>query len=87
MPPAVHLRPDRLRVHAAEAADLATCLRSVLEDRPGDGAPALERLVTTLRRALSELGELDALLGAAADAAEHADAEAARSLHRAMDRP
>lgn len=83
MPPAVHLRPDRLRTHAAEAADLAAGLRSVLGGRSGDGSPDLDRLVTTLRNALLELGELGAVLLDAADRAERADADAARSLRRA----
>lgn len=78
----LHVRPDRLRAHAAEAADLAAGLRSALRDRPG-GSPDLDGLVTTLRHALLELGELGAVLLAAADAAERADAEAAGALRRA----
>ncbi len=80
MPPAVHLRPDRLRVHAAEATALTAGLRSALGDRPADSSPDTDLLVTTLRRALQELGELGAALLAAADTAERADAEVARSL-------
>lgn len=83
MPPAVHLRPDRLRTHAAEAAALAAGLRSALGARPGDRPPDTDGFVTTLRQALLELGDLGAALLSAADAAERADAEAARSLRRA----
>jgi hypothetical protein len=84
MQPAVHLRPDRLRVHAAEAADLADGLRSVVECR--DGPADLDHVVTALRHALLELGELGAVLTAAAAAAERCDAEAVRTLRRAGPR-
>ena len=82
MPPAVHLRPDRLRVHAAEATDLATGLRAALESGPEGDRPELDRWHTGLRRAVQELAELSAVLVAAADNAERADAAAARVLLR-----
>ncbi len=70
----MHLRPDRLRRHAATAAALTEAL-------DGLGAPADAGVVTTpLRRARSELAELRAALLAAADGAEAADREAARAV-------
>jgi hypothetical protein len=75
----MHLRPDRLRVHAADAADLAGTLVA-LGRAPG---PAAECIDTARLRALRELAEIEAALrGAAADAdaADHAAAVAVTSL-------
>ena len=82
MPFDVHLRPGRLRAHAAEAAELAAGLQRSLDRCPAPGAPDLDRLTTTLRRAVAELAELGAVLGAAAEAAERADGDVARQVSR-----
>jgi hypothetical protein len=87
MRPELHLHPDRLRAHAAAAHELSDVLaRSVR----GPDLPAhaeIERISTSVRRAVRELAELSAALHAAARAAEAADDEAERSLRRAWDRP
>ena len=75
----LHLRPDRLREHAAAAAGLADELGAA-----GRGAipaePEVDRLRAAVRRAAGELAELSVALSAAASAAERADRATARSL-------
>jgi hypothetical protein len=85
MRPELHLHPDRLRAHAAAAHDLTDALAGALRgpDLPADAE--IERLDTSVRRAISELAELSAALGAAATAAEAADVDAERALRRAVD--
>jgi hypothetical protein len=73
----MHLRPDRLRAHAAEAADMAEALAE-LGRAPG---PAAEPVDTAVTRARRELAEVEAALRSAAavvDAAEHAAEHALR---------
>jgi hypothetical protein len=81
MTPSVHLRPDRLRLHAREAADLAETLQAALAARPPDAE--LDHLATVLRRAVGELVELGDALVEAAAAGEVADREAADGIRRA----
>ncbi len=76
MRPGVHVRPDRLRDHAAAAAELAGSLQAVLDGR----GPA--ELDAALRRSARELAELGAVLAAAAVAAESADRAAMLALRR-----
>ncbi len=83
MPPAVHLRPDRLRAHAAEATALSDVLRGAQKGRPSAAHPGLDVVDTGLHRAVRELTELAAVLIAAAHAAETADVDAARALRQA----
>ena len=77
MRPGVHVRPERLRAHAAAAAELADSLHAVIDGR----GPA--EFDTGLRRAVHELAELGAVLGATAAAAESADRAASLALRRA----
>lgn len=79
---AVHVRPDRLRAHAAAALELSGALQAVLGGRPEE-MTELDQLDTRLRRAVRELAELNAVLAAVADAAESADRDAVRAVHRA----
>jgi hypothetical protein len=84
MRPAVHLRPDRLRAHAAAAVELAGSLESARAARPPDQDDrATAELDAALRRAARELAELGAVLADAAAGAESADRESALGLHRA----
>jgi hypothetical protein len=82
MQPAVHLRPDRLREHSSVAAELSATLEAALGRRP---TPLfeLDALDTTARRAVRALAELGSALAVAADAAESAERDAVRALHRA----
>jgi hypothetical protein len=85
MRPGVHLRPDRLRRHAAVASELVDALHGVLRAAPAasSGTAELERLDTTVRRAIGELHELRGKLLATAEAAVAADAGAADAVRRA----
>lgn len=73
----MELRPDRLRAHAAVAAELDAVLERL---GPPPGADELHATVTGARRELAALR--DALLAAAAGA-ERADDDAARAVYRA----
>ena len=79
----MHLRPDRLRAHAADAADLASALKA-LGRAPG---PAAEGIDTALRQVLRELVEIEAALRGAAADADAADQAAAAGLQRLASRP
>ena len=72
----MHLRPDRLRAHAAEAADMADALAR-LGRAPG---PAGGRVDTAVARARRELAEVEMSLRSAAAAAEAADHAAENAL-------
>lgn len=89
MRPEVHLRPDRLRRHAAAADQLADALLSALlgPGRPVLAGPAddeLARLETGARRAIGELAEMASVLRSAASAAESADTATAGALGRIL---
>jgi hypothetical protein len=73
---AMHLRPDRLRAHAAEAADMADALAR-LGQAPG---PAGGLVDTAVARARRELAEVEMSLRSAAAAAEAADHAAENGL-------
>ena len=75
----MHLRPDRLRAHAADAADMAEALAK-LERAPG---PAAEPVDTAVTRARRELTEIEAALRGAAAAVEAAEHTAVDALRRA----
>ncbi|HEY0813209.1 MAG TPA: hypothetical protein VGE11_07990 [Pseudonocardia sp.] len=79
----MHLRPDRLRAHAADTADVAGALEA-LGRAPG---PAAERIDFALRRALRELAEIEAALRGAAAHADAADQTAAAVVARLASRP
>jgi len=72
----MHLRPDRLRAHAAEAADMADALAR-LGRAPG---PAGALVDTAVARARRELAEVEMSLRSAAAAAEAADHAAENAL-------
>jgi hypothetical protein len=74
----MHLRPDRLRVHAAVAADLAGALEA-LGRAPGAAAEPVD---TSVLRARRELVEVEAALRTAARNAELADETGAAALRR-----
>ena len=74
----MHLRPDRLRAHAAEAADMAEALAR-LGRAP---APAADPVDTAVARARRELVEVEMALRSAAAAAEAADHAAENALRR-----
>jgi hypothetical protein len=74
----MHLRPDRLRVHAADAADMAEALAK-LGRAPG---PAAEPIDTAVTRARRELAEIEAALRGAAAAVEAAERAAEDALRR-----
>ena len=61
----MHLRPDRLRTHAAEAAEMAEVLAR-LGRAPG---PVAELVDSAVARARRELAEAEASLRSAAAAA------------------
>ena len=74
----MHLRPDRLRAHAAEAADMADALANL-------GVPparAAEPIDVAVARARRELTAIDAALRGAAASAEAADRRAADAVRR-----
>ena len=75
----MHLRPDRLRAHAAEAADMADALAR-LGRAPG---PAGGLVDTAVARARRELAEVEMSLRSATAAAEAADHAAENALWRA----
>lgn len=79
----MHLRPERLRSHAAVAADLAHALEA-LGPAPG---PAAERIDTVVRRARRELAEIEAALRGVAADAEAADEAAVDALRRFAEHP
>lgn len=79
----MHLRPDRLRAHAALAADLAGVLEA-LGPAPDTRAERVDAVVLRARR---ELAEVEAALRGAATMAEAADHAAAAALHRAATGP
>jgi hypothetical protein len=79
----MHLRPERLRAHAADAADLAGALEAL--GRPPD--PALERIDTALLRVLRELVMIEAALRGAAADADAADQDAAATVARLANQP
>jgi hypothetical protein len=74
----MHLRPDRLRAHAAEAADMADALAR-LGRAPG---PAGGPVDTAVARARRELAEVEMSLRSAAATAEAADHAAENALWR-----
>jgi len=74
----MHLRPDRLRAHAAEAADMADALAR-MGRAPG---PAAGLVDTAVARAHRELAEVEMSLRSAAAAAEAADHAAENALWR-----
>ncbi len=74
----MHLRPDRLRAHAADAAEMADALAR-LGRAPGSVAEPIDTAVTRARR---ELAEVEAALRAAAATAEMADRAAEDALRR-----
>ena len=78
----MHLRPDRLRAHAAEAADMAEVLAR-LRGAPG---PAASPVDTAVARARRELAEVEMSLRSAAAAAESAEQAAEIALRRAGGR-
>jgi hypothetical protein len=78
----MHLRPDRLRAHAAEAADMADALAR-LGQAPG---PAAGPVDTAVARARRELAEVEVSLRSAAAAAEAAEQAAEIALWRAGGR-
>jgi hypothetical protein len=71
----MHLRPDRLRAHAAEAAQMAAEMAEALA-RPGRApGPAADLVDIAVMRARRELAEVEVALrtaAATAEAAEHA---------------
>ena len=73
---AMHLRPDRLRAHAAEAADMADALAR-LGRAPGPAGGLVDTAVARTRR---ELAEVEMSLRSAAGAAEAADHAAENAL-------
>jgi hypothetical protein len=73
---AMHLRPDRLRAHAAEAADMADALAR-LGRAPGSAGGLVDTAVARARR---ELAEVEMSLRSAAAAAEAADHAAENGL-------
>jgi hypothetical protein len=75
----MHLRPDRLRAHAVDLAEMADALARL--DRPLGGAAELVGMAVT--RARRELAEIEAALRAAAASAEAADHAAEDALRRA----
>ena len=75
----MHLRPDRLRAHAADAADMAEALAK-LGRAPGQAAEPVDAAVTRARR---ELAEIEAALRSAAAAVEAAEHVAENALRRA----
>jgi hypothetical protein len=79
----MHLRPDRLRAHAADAAAMADKLARL--DRP-PGAVA-DPVDTAIRRARRELVEIEAALRGAAASTEAAESEAEEALRRAGGGP
>jgi hypothetical protein len=74
----MHLRPDRLRAHAAEAADMAEALAK-LGRAPGLAADPVDTAVTRARR---ELAEIEAALHGAAGVVEAAERAAEDALRR-----
>lgn len=85
MHPDVHRDPERLRGHAAAARELADVLRAALRGaEPPAAGPhrgELERIDTSVRRAVGELAELGDALAAAA-VIGHTDVELAARLGR-----
>jgi hypothetical protein len=79
----MHLRPDRLRLHAAAAAELAADLAK-LGRAPGVAAGQVDAGVLTAQR---ELAEIEAALRSAATGAEAADHAAEAAFLRAMAGP
>ena len=75
----MHLRPDRLRAHAADAADMAEAL-ATLGRTPGAVAEPVDTAVTRARR---ELADIEAALRSAAAAVEAAEHVAENALRRA----
>lgn len=80
MPSELHLNPDRLRAHAAAAAELSEELRALL---PGPDLAAAATVRTGVQRAVRELAELSAAMAGAAADVEDADREAATALRDA----
>jgi hypothetical protein len=74
----MHLRPDRLRVHAAEAAEMAEVLAR-LGRAP---SPAAGPVDTAVARARRELAEVEMSLRSAAAAAQAAEQAAEIALWR-----
>ncbi|MBV9920318.1 MAG: hypothetical protein JOY78_05605 [Pseudonocardia sp.] len=79
----MHLRPDRLRAHAADAAAMADALAKLGRT---SGAAA-EPVDTAITRARYELVEIEAALRAAAASTEAAEREAGEALRRAGGGP
>jgi hypothetical protein len=79
----MHLRTDRLRVHAAAAAELAAAL-AALGRAPGTAAERVDAAMLTAQR---ELAEIEAALQSAAIGAEDADHAASAAFQRAMAGP
>jgi hypothetical protein len=79
----MHLRPDRLRSHAADATELAGAL-AALGRPPGAAA---EHIDTARLRALRELAEIEAALRGAAADADAADRAAEATMARLANQP
>jgi hypothetical protein len=77
----MHLRPERLRAHAADAADMTEALAK-LGRAPG---PAAEPIDTAVTRARRELAEIEAALRSAAAVVEAAERAAEDALRRVGD--
>ena len=75
----MHLRPDRLRAHAAEAADMADALAR-LGRAPGPAGGLVDTAVARARRELAEVEVSLRTAAAAAEAADHAVESALRLL-------
>ena len=75
----MHLRPDRLRAHAAEAAEMAAVL-AVLGRAPSAAVEPVDSAVTRARRELAEVEVSLRTAAAAAEAADHAAASALRLI-------
>jgi hypothetical protein len=78
----MHLRPERLRAHAAEAAAMADALAGLGPPVEAAGPVDAGPVDAAVTRALRELAAVEAALRGAAAAAEAADRRAADALRR-----
>ena len=74
----MHLRPERLRAHAVDAAEMADALAR-LGRAPG---PSAEPIATSVTGARHKLAEIEAALRGAAAAAEAADRAVEDTIRR-----